>query len=256
MEFALNAVEARVLGCLVEKELATPEYYPLTLNALTNACNQKSNRDPVMALEDADVVRALESLRFQRLAHQSAEGIRAAKYCHNLEGLLRLEPQELAILAELLLRGPQTVGELRGRAERMAPIADLSAVEEALTSLAERECPLVTRLPRQAGRKEPRYAHLLSGPPEVSERKRSRPSNRPAARVMAENERLAALEAEVVALRDEVSELRAQLEIFRASSTDLLTQRPVSRGLTGRNYPAVQKGPDARRTKGEERGVP
>ncbi len=147
MEFALNAVEARVLGCLVEKELATPEYYPLTLNALTNACNQKSNRDPVMALEDADVVRALESLRFQRLAHQSAEGIRAAKYCHNLEGLLRLEPQELAILAELLLRGPQTVGELRGRAERMAPIADLAAVEEVLASLAERECPLVTAPP-------------------------------------------------------------------------------------------------------------
>jgi len=215
MEFALNAVEARVLGCLVEKELATPEYYPLTLNALTNACNQKSNRDPVMALEDADVVRALESLRFQRLAHQSAEGIRAAKYCHNLEGLLRLEPQELAILAELLLRGPQTVGELRGRAERMRPFADLAAVEEVLTSLAERESPLVTLLPRQPGRKEPRYAHLLSGPPEVSDE--SAPPVEPARRqVMAENERLAALEAEVIALRDEVSELRTQLAIFRA----------------------------------------
>ncbi len=215
MEFVLNPIEARVLGCLIEKELATPEYYPLTLNALTNACNQKSNRDPVMALEDADVVRALDSLRFQRLAHQSAEGVRAAKYCHNLEGLLRLEPQELAILAELLLRGPQTVGELRGRAERMAPLADLAAAEEALASLAEWEAPLVMRLPRQAGRKEQRYAHLLSGPPEVSDE--HVPPMEPARRqVLAENERMAALEAEVAALRDEVNGLRAQLKTFRA----------------------------------------
>jgi uncharacterized protein len=215
MEFALNAIEARVLGCLIEKELATPEYYPLTLNALTNACNQKSNRDPVMALEDADVVRALDNLRFQRLAHQSAEGVRAAKYCHNLEGLLRLEPQELAILAELLLRGPQTVGELRGRTERMAPIADLAAIEEVLTSLADREIPLVARLPRQAGRKEQRYAHLLSGPPEVSDE--YAPPLEPARRqVLAENERLAALEAGVAALREEVAALRAQLDMFRA----------------------------------------
>ncbi len=132
MEFTLNPIEVRVLGCLIEKDLATPEYYPLTLNALTNACNQKSNRDPVLALEEADVVRALDSLRFQRLAHHSAEGVRAAKYCHNLEGLLRLEPQDLAVLAELLLRGPQTVGELRGRAERMRSFADLAAVEETL----------------------------------------------------------------------------------------------------------------------------
>jgi hypothetical protein len=215
MEFALNAIETRVLGCLIEKELATPEYYPLTLNALTNACNQKSNRDPLMVLEDADVVRALDSLRFQRLAHQSAEGVRAAKYCHNLEGLLHLEPQELAILAELLLRGPQTVGELRGRAERMTPLKDLSAAEEVLTSLAERELPLVTLLPRQPGRKEPRYAHLLSGPPEVSDES-NLPIEPARARVMAENERLAALEAEVATLREEVAAVRAQLETFRA----------------------------------------
>jgi len=215
MGFALNAIETRVLGCLIEKELATPEYYPLTLNALTNACNQKSNRDPVMALEDADVVRALDSLRFQRLAHQSAEGVRSAKYCHNLEGLLRLEPQELAILAELLLRGPQTVGELRGRAERMRPFPDLAAVEEVLASLAEREAPLVVRLPRQAGRKEQRYAHLLSGVPEVNDE--YAPPLEPARRqVLAENERLTALETEVATLRGELAELRAQLATFRA----------------------------------------
>jgi uncharacterized protein YceH (UPF0502 family) len=215
MEFNLNDVETRVLGCLIEKELATPEYYPLTLNALTNACNQKSNRDPVMALEDADVVRALDSLRFQRLAHQSAEGVRAAKYCHNLEGLLRLEPQELAILAELLLRGPQTIGELRGRAERMTPFADLAAVESVLASLTEREVPLVTRLPRQAGRKEQRYAHLLSALPEVSDEP-TPPLEAARRQVMAENERLATLEMEVALLRSEVGELRAQLDSFRA----------------------------------------
>ena len=215
MEFSLTAVEARVLGCLIEKELATPEYYPLTLNALTNACNQKSNRDPVMNLDDSEVVRALDSLRFQRLAHQSAEGVRAAKYCHNLEGLLRLEPQELAILAELLLRGPQTVGELRGRAERMAELADLASVEAQLGALTEREPPLVVRLPRQPGRKEQRYAHLLSGTPELAE-EGTAPIEPARARVMAENERLAALEMEVAALREDVAALRDQLATFRA----------------------------------------
>ena len=215
MEFALNPIEVRVLGCLIEKELATPEYYPLTLNALTNACNQKSNRDPVMALEEADVVRALDSLRFQRLAHQSAEGVRAAKYCHNLDGLLRLEPQELAILAELLLRGPQTVGELRGRAERMAPIADLAAAEAVLNDLAERESPLVVLLPRQPGRKEQRYAHLFAGTPGLSEE--YAPPPEPArVRVLVENERLAALEAEVATLRSELDDMRAELKTFRA----------------------------------------
>ena len=216
MEYTLNPIEARVLGCLLEKELATPEYYPLSLNALTNACNQKSNRDPVMALEETDVVRALDSLRFQRLAHQSAEGVRTAKYCHNLEGLLHLEPQELALLAELLLRGPQTVGELRGRAERMAPLNDLAEVEALLTSLAEREPALVTRLPRQPGRKEQRYAHLLSGTPEVADEDTTIAIEPARARVMAENERLAALEAEVAALREELAELRTQLATFRA----------------------------------------
>jgi len=215
MEFTLNPIEVRVLGCLIEKDLATPEYYPLTLNALTNACNQKSNRDPAMALEEADVVRALDSLRFQRLAHHSAEGVRAAKYCHNLEGLLRLEPQELAVLAELLLRGPQTVGELRGRAERMRNFADLAAVEETLAALAERQPPLVIRLPRQPGRKEQRFAHLLAGIPETGEA--TPPPAEPARdRVLAENRRLAAVEEEVAALREEMAELRAQLTAFRA----------------------------------------
>jgi uncharacterized protein YceH (UPF0502 family) len=215
MEFALTQIEVRVLGCLVEKELATPEYYPLTVNALVSACNQKSNRDPVLVVAEADVVGALDSLRFQRLAHQSAEGVRAARYCHNLEGLLRLDRPELAILAELLLRGAQTVGELRSRAERMQAFADLAAVEEALAALAEREPPLVVRLPRQPGRKEQRYAHLFAGPPELTEEEAS-PQAQVRGRVSVEHERLAALEADMVTLRDELAELRAQLAAFRA----------------------------------------
>jgi uncharacterized protein YceH (UPF0502 family) len=215
MEFALTQIEARVLGCLVEKELATPEYYPLTVNALISACNQKSNRDPVLVVAEADVVGALDSLRFQRLAHQSAEGVRAARYCHNLEGLLRLDRPELAILAELLLRGAQTVGELRSRAERMQAFDDLAAVEEALAALAEREPPLVVRLPRQPGRKEQRYAHLFAGPPELTEEEPS-PQAQERGRVSVEHERLAVLEADMVTLRGELAELRAQLAAFRA----------------------------------------
>jgi len=167
MPIELTDRETRVIGCLMEKSVIAPDIYPLTLNALTNACNQKSNRDPLMQLEDTDVVRALDNLRRKQLAHQSAEGVRAAKYCHNLDGLLRLDPEEQAILAELLLRGPQTVGELRNRAERMCIVGDLQAVEELLQNLAERETPLVMRLPRQPGRKEHRYAHLLAGVPDI-----------------------------------------------------------------------------------------
>ena len=215
MERILDQNEVRVLGCLVEKDLATPEYYPLTLNALTNACNQKSNREPVMVLEETDVVRALDSLRKKQLAHQSAEGVRAAKYCHNLEGQLQLEPEELAVFAELLLRGPQTVGELRNRAERMSPMGDLHAVEELLENLMAREQPLVTRLPRQPGRKEHRFTHLLSGDPEVDETSQL-PDEAARLQVAAEHERISKLEDEVTALRAELVELRSQLQAFRA----------------------------------------
>jgi uncharacterized protein YceH (UPF0502 family) len=215
MERLLDEIEIRVLGCLVEKDLATPEYYPLTLNALTNACNQKSNRAPVMLLEDTDVVRALDSLRQKQMAHQSAEGVRSAKYCHNLEGVLGLDPEELAILAELLLRGPQTVGELRNRAERMYPVGDLHAVEELLQTLMEREEPLLTRLPRQPGRKEQRFAHLLSGTPEIEETS-SLPAEPARLQVAAEDERIAKLEDDVVTLRAELDEVRSQLQAFQA----------------------------------------
>ena len=215
MERLLDDIEARVVGCLVEKDLATPEYYPLTLNALTNACNQKSNRDPVMLLEETDVIRALDSLRLKQMAHQSAEGVRAAKYCHNLEAVLNLDPEDLAVLAELLLRGPQTVGELRNRAERMCPVGDLQAVEELLQNLTEREEPLVMSLPRQPGRKEHRFTHLLSGVPEIEETS-ALPAEPARLKVAAENDRITSLEEEVAALRTELDEVSLQLKAFQA----------------------------------------
>jgi uncharacterized protein YceH (UPF0502 family) len=215
MERLLDDIEARVVGCLVEKDLATPEYYPLTLNALTNACNQKSNRDPVMQLEEADVVRALDSLRQKQMAHQSAEGVRAAKYCHNLEAVLDLDPEDMAVLAELLLRGPQTLGELRNRAERMCPVGDLQAVEELLQNLMEREEPLVMQLPRQPGRKEHRFAHLLSGLPDIEESS-ALPTEPARLKVAAENHRIAKLEEEVAALRAELDEVSKQLKAFQS----------------------------------------
>ncbi|PLX78039.1 MAG: DUF480 domain-containing protein [Desulfuromonas sp.] len=208
MRFELSEIECRVLGCLIEKELATPDYYPLTVNALLNACNQKSNREPVMALDEAAVLEALDSLRFKQLAHRSAEGVRAAKFCHNLEGLLKLEPQEMAILAELLLRGPQTVGELRNRADRMSSFADLNEAEQGIDSLLERDDPLVARLPRQPGRKEQRVAHLFAPPPEGDN------EAAPYTPVAPSATRLQELETEVANLRSELEELRRQFQEF------------------------------------------
>ncbi len=212
----LDAVETRVLGCLVEKEMATPEYYPLTLNALTNACNQKSNRDPVMSLEETDVVRALDRLRHNGLAMQSAEGGRVPKYRHTLAEKLHLEPEELAVLCELLVRGAQTVGELRGRAERLYPFKELAEVEEVLHGLEQKEPPLTVKLPRQPGRKEPRHAHLLSGTPQ-EDPVATEPSAEPATlKVRAEEARLEKLEQEVSDLREELASLRKEMAEFRA----------------------------------------
>lgn len=215
MENLLNDIEARVLGCLIEKELTTPEYYPLSLNALTNACNQKSNRDPVMALGEQDVVRALDSLRFKQLALVSANGGRVPKYRHLLAEKMQLVSSEMALVGELLLRGPQTMGELRTRAERMHAFADLAGVEEVLRELMERDQPLIVRLARQAGRKEARYAHLFSGEPELSAEENSPPPEAARMRVMGENGRITQLEGEVAALRAEVAELRQVVEEFK-----------------------------------------
>ena len=216
MENLLNDLEVRVLGCLVEKELTTPEYYPLSLNALTNACNQKSNRDPVLSLDEAEVVRALDSLRFKQLAVVAADGGRVPKYRHLLAEKLRLVPVELAIICELLVRGPQTLGELRTRSERMHPFADLAAVETVLQELMSREVPLVTRLARQPGRKEFRYAQLFAGEPEPEALEGAAAVEPARLRLQAEQERVDRLEEEVSALRAEVAELRARLQEFAA----------------------------------------
>ena len=216
MDITLNDNEVRVLGSLVEKELTTPEYYPLSLNSLTNACNQKSNRDPVTTLTEDDVVRALDSLRFKQLVVLSADGGRVRKYRHLLAEKLGLMPAEQAVICELLVRGPQTVGELRTRGERMHPFGDLAAVEEVLNELMVRETPLITLMARQPGRKEGRYAQLFSGMPEsVEENTEARPEAA-RQRVLAENERIAKLEEEVAALRGEIIGLHQMMAEFKA----------------------------------------
>jgi len=215
METTLNEVEARVLGCLIEKEMTTPEYYPLSLNALTAACNQKSNRDPVMALTEEDVVRALNRMRFNQLTVVSGESSRVAKYRHLLAEKMGLVPAELAVMCELLVRGPQTVGELRTRCERMQPFADLTAVEEVLKELSEREDPLIVRLPRRPGRKEARNAHLFCGPPDMTTEEHEVSPEPARVRIMAADERLEKLEEEVCALRAEVAGLRQAVEEFK-----------------------------------------
>ena len=164
----LSEIETRVLGSLVEKELTTPDYYPLSLNALVNACNQKSNRDPAMNLNEDAVSQALRSLEKEGLAGP-ADGMdnRVTKFEHRLQEAFNFDRREIAILCELLIRGPQTPGELRSRAERMYRFDDLGQVQSTLQRLAQREPPLVKILPRQPGTKEARYAQLLSGQPQI-----------------------------------------------------------------------------------------
>ena len=211
MLIELSPAAIRVLGCLIEKEMATPEYYPLTLNALVNACNQKSNREPVMNLTDDDVVAALEELRSEQLSYKSSEGVRAVRYCHNLPGALKVSEEEQALLAVMLLRGPQTVGELRSRTERLCTFSDLAAVEANLEGLQEREEPLIVQLPRQPGRKEHRYGQLLGGDIVAEERA---PSAMEAG--SSRQDRVAQLEAEVAELKTELASLQEQFDQFRA----------------------------------------
>jgi uncharacterized protein len=210
VEFVLNPAEARVLGALIEKEVTTPEYYPLTLNALVNACNQKSNRDPVVAYDEETVEGAIDSLREKGLAAViSGAGMRVVKYRERFAEKLNLGRREMALLCVLMLRGPQTVGELHGRTERLHGFADLAEVESVLEQLMGREPdPLTARLPRLPGTKEPRYAHLLSGAPEIAAEMPPPPAPR--------EDRLAALETEVRALRDEIRNLKDQFAGFRS----------------------------------------
>lgn len=208
----LEPVALRVIGSLIEKELSTPDHYPLSLNALTAACNQSSNRDPVMALEEGAVSQAIDSLRRQGLVRSiQAIGSRVPKYQHLLAEAGELTRAELAVLCVLMLRGPQTQAEVRTRAARLMPGDDSTGVDAALEGLMTREPePLVTRLARRPGQKEPRYAHLLAG--DVTEANEVAPLQPQTATA---TERLLALEELVVELRNEVADLRSQLATFR-----------------------------------------
>jgi uncharacterized protein len=212
MNIELSAEEARVIGCLIEKQITTPDQYPLSLNALLNACNQKSNRDPVMALDEPSVQHIVDSLaRRHFVMEKSGFGSRVPKYqhrfCNTEYGTLKFSPQELAILCELLLRGPQTPGELRTRASRMAPLTDAGVVERTLEALAARaDGPFVTRLPREPGRRDSRYAHLFSGAVATSPRAAEAVDVSAAAPVT----RLERLEQELRQLRIELDELKAR----------------------------------------------
>jgi len=210
MDIELNQIEVRVLGALVEKETTTPEYYPMSLNALINACNQKSNREPVMNLDESAVREALDSLNGKGLAGpiSSAES-RVTKYAHRLQETFNFDRRETALLCVLFLRGSQTPGELRGRTERMYRFDGLEAVESVLHRLIEREPPLVKKLPRLPGTKESRYAHLLAGDVEGGVELNA------ASEAGCETERIARLESEVAALQKELADLRQQLTDFR-----------------------------------------
>ncbi len=214
MDILLSDVETRVLGSLVEKELTTPEYYPLSLNALVNACNQKSNRDPVMNLDEEPVREALRTLDKKGLAGPADNMVsRVSKYEHRLQEAYNFTRHEIAILAELLLRGPQTPGELRSRADRMHKFDDLGVVQSTLGKLMKREPPLVKLLPRQPGTKEARYAHLFSGDVELP------PPDSSAGVAVASNagsgDRIARLEAQVETLQLEIVDLKLQFAAFR-----------------------------------------
>lgn len=217
MQAILSEAEARVLGALVEKQITTPEYYPLTLNSVIQACNQKNNRNPVVTFDEVTVEQALESLRGKNLAYVFyGSTSRVPKYKHMMPEVFDLNPQELAVMCVLMLRGPQTVGELRGRTDRLYDFSGLEEVEQTLSSLIAKEPQsLVTKLARQPGQKEVRYTHLLMG--EVSadyyaeiEQKRD-----DAAQNSSKSDRLSLLEQEVESLRLEVNGLRQEFEEFK-----------------------------------------
>lgn len=217
----LNEVEVRVLGALLEKEITTPDYYPLSLNALVNACNQKSNRDPAMNLEENAVRDALRVLHDNSLARSvSAADSRVTKYEHRLQEAFNFDRREAAIFCELLLRGPQTPGELRNRAERMHHFDDLGEAQSVIQRLMNRQPPLAKVLPRQAGTKESRYVHLLSGDVQVEataspEATAPERNTRDSRETRDGTDKFSRVESELAELRQQVAELRQQFAAFR-----------------------------------------
>ena len=227
MTLDLTPAEIRIIACLIEKQITTPEQYPLSLNALTNACNQKSNRDPVLNMDEASVQATLDQLIKKYLvSDHGGYGSRVAKYqqrfCNTEYGVLKFSPQELGIICELFLRGPQTPGELRSRASRLCRFGDVTEVEAALNQLAQREDgPFVARLPREPGRRESRYAHLFSG--EVSGGISSVAEHVPVAKLadpgestQAQLDRLSQLEQRIAGLESEVAALKTAWQAEQA----------------------------------------
>jgi uncharacterized protein YceH (UPF0502 family) len=222
MALELSALEARVVGCLIEKQIATPDQYPLSLNALLNACNQKSNRDPVMALAERELQGVVDGLvRRQLVLEKSGFGSRVPKYhhlfCNTQFGTLKFSPVQTAIVCELLLRGPQTPGELRTHAGRMAPIHGLEDVETALEDLSTRpEGPYVVKLPREPGRRESRYAQLFTGEIDVAALEAAQAAALPAEPVPGAaptlTARVVALESEVALLREQLLQMQARFD--------------------------------------------
>lgn len=211
----LSIVEARVLGCLFEKEATTPDYYPLSLNALVNACNQRSNRHPILELDEEAVTRGIESLRAKGLARVVSEAdARVPKFRHSIDSVYPLPDPQRAILAELLLRGPQTVGELRGRCERMTPLESLDQVRDELAAMSVGATPIVKELPRQPGKKDTRFAQLLCGQPDARA-EQPRESDAPL-KVSVSSALSPEAEARIAALEAAVAELRAELAAFRS----------------------------------------
>jgi hypothetical protein len=221
LQLHLNPVEIRALGSLIEKDITTPDYYPLSLNALVNACNQKNNRDPVMTLDEATVLGALDSLQQKRLAGPAGGAdSRVTKYEHRLQEVFNFDRRETAILCVLLLRGAQTPGELRGRTERMYRFEALDDVQSTIQRLMDREPPLAAVLPRQPGTKESRYVHLFGegeapSAPDITLGEQDRNSSgRARAESALTEQRISALEDEVSSLKKDLAELRSQLSSF------------------------------------------
>jgi uncharacterized protein len=217
MSILLTDVEVRVLGSLIEKQVTTPEYYPLTLNALTLACNQKNNRHPITAYDEATVAQAIESLREKNLAYIFyGSTSRVPKYKHVMPEIFHLSEQELAIMCVLMLRGAQTVGELRERGSRLHRFSGLDAVEETLNSLMTKEPDmLVVRLPRQPGQKEARFAHLLAGEIDTEHLAETESPKDLVAGRQSSAERISHLEQEVETLKEEVKNLKLQFDAFK-----------------------------------------
>lgn len=211
----LSDLEVRVLGSLIEKDITTPDYYPLSLNALVNACNQKNNRDPVMTLSEDAVRQALGSLQEKRLAGPAGGAdSRVTKYEHRLQEVFNFDRREIAVVCVLLLRGPQTPGELRGRTERMYRFETLEDVQSTLQKLMDRQPPLARVLPRQPGTKESRYMHLFAGDNMPALEVIGQPVSTERNHAPAEAPRIAALEVEVLALRQELADLKQRFSAF------------------------------------------